>query len=56
MSIVLTGCQETETPAPAATVGTDKAATQGPEPEACSDCIPGTVDNFNRVEIDTYVS
>lgn len=50
--LLTSACQQTSTPTPAA----EKAGSTppAPEPAACSDCIPVTVENFPRAESDLY--
>jgi hypothetical protein len=48
--LLTSACQQTSTPAPT----TEKAPTPAPEPAACTDCVPVTVENFPRAESDLY--
>ena len=48
------GCKSTETAAPPPSAVSEKTPTLAPEPPACADCVPVTVDNFARAESDLY--
>ncbi len=52
--VLFAGCKSTETPAPAASVPAEKSAAPTPEPPACHDCTPVTVETFPRAESDLY--
>jgi hypothetical protein len=54
VGILLIGCQKSETPSPSVSSAAQKPSTPATEPPACSDCVPVTVDNFNRAESDMY--
>ena len=49
--LLTSACQQT-TPTPVGEKATGRAPT--PEPPACSDCVPVTVENFPRAESDLY--